>query len=46
LVWEGDATVRVQCVPSYVIKDCALSGGRWLVEEPSAPPEFGLRAWR
>ena len=38
LVWEGDATVRVQCVPGYVIKDCALTGGRWLVAEPSALP--------
>ena len=38
LVWEGDATVRPQCLPGYVINDCALVGGRWLVPEPSSPP--------
>jgi hypothetical protein len=38
LIWQGDRSVRATAVRGYVRRDCELTGGQWLVEEPSMPP--------
>lgn len=38
LIWEGAATVQAQRLKGYLLSDCELTGGRWLVAESSAPP--------